>query len=168
MSEELARVTRAVEARGAVEREYRSAVLAAVRSDGVPAVSRAAGVSRQAVRQLVLRAGSDNGRLRERLAELDGRWQSLVEWRAGAYTLKDASAITAYRNGRAGKRRKRGLGPLPTVRSEALALAESELLGFLRDGSSVDGVDLEAVRAEVLEAEALRDRLEAVSDDIPF
>jgi hypothetical protein len=51
----LERVRRAVAAKGRAEREYRSALLAAhAAGAGYAAIAAAAGVSRQAVRQLLL------------------------------------------------------------------------------------------------------------------
>lgn len=56
-SDELDRVRRATVAKGAAEAEYRAAVLAAVTAGASYArVARAAGVSRQAVRQLAERS----------------------------------------------------------------------------------------------------------------
>jgi predicted transcriptional regulator len=158
----------AVEARGAAERGYRLAVLAACAESSFAEVARELGVSRQAVRQLVKRAGPDLDAARARLEVLDGRWRKLVEWRAGAYVLKDGARTTAWRNAQAGKRARKGLGRLPTLGEEAFAFAEAELLDLLTEGTVVDGLDLEVVRAELAEADALRGLLEPSGDGIPF
>lgn len=164
----LADVQQAAETRRMAEADYRAAILASVKANGISRTATAAGVSRQAVAQLVKRALSEETAMRERLDTLDARWAALVAWRASAYTLKDASAITAGRNGQAKKRARRGLGPLRTVKAEALALAEAELLDLLEQNVGQDGLDFEVVRADLQEAELLRERLASPGDGIPF
>lgn len=155
-------------ARGTAEREWRLAVLAACREHSYADVARASGVSRQAVAQLVRRAGGDVEAQRARLEVLDGRWRALVEWRAGAYVLRDGARTTAWRNAQARKRAKRGLGRLPTLGEERFAFAEAELLDLLAQGVEVEGFDLEVVRVELEEADGLRGLLEPLGDGIPF
>lgn len=157
-------VTLAAEAKRTAETDYRSAVLAAVQEHGVTATAKAAGVSPQAVRQLVARAKAEDETARQRLAELDTAYDRAVCEAANGYTLKDGAAITARRNGQAAKRRRRGLKPLPTLKAEALSLAETQVLEALRSGLSVDGFSVE----DLYEATALRERLETADDGIPF
>lgn len=160
----LERLTQAAEARRTAEREYRSAVLAAVDTHGIPATARAAGVTRQAIGQLVKRARAETDVARQRLAELDQAYETVVATQANGYTPKDGAAITARRNGQAAKRRRRGLPALPTLKEEALSLAETQVLEKLRAGFAVDGFTAD----DLYEATALRERLEANENAFPF
>ncbi len=131
----------AAEARRTAETEYRSAVLTAVREHGASATAKILGISRQAVSQLVKRS-----------EDLDARYAAIVNNYAASYTLSTAKAITADRNKQAKKRRKRGLAPLPTVKAEAFATAENEILQRLEAGETIDGftfTDLTNLRGTV-------------------
>lgn len=93
-----------------------------------------------------------------RLASLDARYEGLVDRIAAGYSAQDARAITAGRNSQAGIRSRRGLGPLPTVKSEARRLAENQLLRLL-DSRAGDPF-VATLAAEIAEAYALRCELE--------
>lgn len=160
----LERLTQAAQARRTAETEYRSAVLAAVDAHGVTATAKAAGISPQAVRQLVARARADERNAKQRLSDLDAAYDRVVAEHANGYALRDGAAVTAGRNGQARKRRNRGLPPLPTLKEEALSLAETQVLAKLRDGLGVEGFTVE----DLYEATALRERLEAAQDEYPF
>ncbi len=138
----------AAQARRTAETEYRSAVLAAVASFGQAETARTLGVSRQAVAQLVQRAKREQRNKDERAADLETRYAQVLERYTASYTLSTASAITASRNAQARKRRKRGLPPLPTVKSEAMRQGETDLLRDIEAGT-VDGftiIDLETLQ----------------------
>jgi len=164
----LSALSRAAESKRTAEQEYRSAVLKAVTEHGVSATARAAGISRQAVRQLMARAGAEaptKARPKIEAAKLEKRYQRVVTYHAKAYVLGEAASITRGRNMQAKKRAKRGLPPLPTVKSEAFSLAESQVLALLREGLTVD-----AGRDSLTPQDLAR--LEAAGseehDDIPF
>lgn len=124
----------AAEARRTAEQDYRSAVLAASRQHSPREIAEAAGVSRQAVYQLL-------ARIRDETADFDARYSRVVTHYASGYTLKDGAAITASRNGQARKRARKGLKPLETLSAEATRVAEDEVLALLRQGLAVtDGI----------------------------
>lgn len=155
-------VKHAAQARSTAEQNYRAAVLAAVAEHGATKTAQAAGVTRQAVRQLVARIRDDEAKQAARLAELDASYDRAVQTLAGADHLRDGAGITAYRNGQAAKRRRKGIAPLPTLKAEALSRAESRLLEMLQAGLEAEGF----TPADLDEATRLR---EAVSDDdVPF
>ncbi len=153
----LAELERAATARRTAETQYRSAVLTAARTHGVTLTADTLGISRQAVRQLVARA-------RERLSELDASLEAAIADTAAGYVLSDQGArhVTAKRNAEARKRRARGLAPLPSLKSDALRHAESQILAALREGLAVDGLTAQ----DVDEAQALRQAIGGgLSDD---
>lgn len=164
----LARVKRAAEARRRADAEYRSALQAA-RDSGLSAgdIAPAAGVTRQAV--LKLTSAPDvtyqwRAKAEARLAELDDRWERLVDEIAEMERPPDAhiQRENAKRNARRGKDARKGLRRRPSVLEEARAFAESKLLRTLRDHR--DDPRIQTVLAEIDEANALRNALEACFD----
>lgn len=164
----LARVRRAAEAKRRAELEYRSALQAA-RDAGHSAgdIAGPAGVTRQAV----LKATSPpvasvqwRRKAEARLAELDSRWDSLVDALAATDRPPDQwmQRENAKRNGRRGKDARKGLRRRPSVLEEARAFAESKLLRTIRDHPQDPRVAL--VLRELDEAEAIRQALEASFD----
>lgn len=170
---ELAEVKRAVEAKRSAEEGYRASLAAAVArlqaaGDKQPyaTVANAAGVSRQAVRELVKRhAGdtdttSDEARMRARLAELDAAYERAIDRmtdRAGDY-----KRITAWQNAQAGKRRRKGLPPLTPVSVQLRDYAESRALKVLEDFP--DDPRVKRIIADLDEAATLRKTLQAIDD----
>jgi hypothetical protein len=128
-------------------------------------VSEVAGVSRQAVRELVKRHGTDNetreeDRMRARLDFLDATYERAIDRmtdRAGDY-----KHITAYQNAQAGKRRRKGLAPLTPVSVRLRDYAESCFLRALEENR--DNHRWERVIADLDESAALRKTLEAIDD----
>jgi hypothetical protein len=163
----LARVERAAEAKRRAELEYRSALQAA-RDAGHSAaeIASPAGVTRQAVLKTTVapQEADWQAKAEARLAELDSRWQLLVDKVAAMDKPPDAwiKLETAKRNGRRGIESRRGLPPRLTVLAEARVCAERKLLCTLRDHPEDSRVV--AIVAEIIEAEAIRQRLEASYD----
>ena len=166
-SDPLARVKRAAEAKRRAELEYRSALQAA-RDAGHSATEIAgpAGVTRQAVLKTTVRPSEADwqAKAEARLAELDARWEALVDRMAEVERPPDAyiRRETAKRNGRRGKDARKGLRPRPTVLEETRAFAETKLLNALRNHPHDPSVRI--VVAEIDEAHALRNALEACFD----
>jgi hypothetical protein len=145
MSDPLARVKRASEAKRRAEHEYRSA-LEAGREAGLSFadMAKAAGVSRQAARQMLAkRPVTDEAAMTERLTELDARWDALVAAIAETFMPADPRAEQAIRNGTNAKAKRTLAGVnrngkasgsigrhrviLPTVRQEARNIAEAKI-----------------------------------------
>jgi hypothetical protein len=103
----------------------------------------------------------ETARLEARLAELDNRWNKLVDQVAAAEhgAPGDYADITRRRNMQAKKRRNRGLEPLPTVKSDLRNLGESKLIKLIRD--KPDEPVVKRLRAEIEEAHTIRERLNA-------
>lgn len=163
---------------------------AAGRRDAFAEVGRAAGVARQVVRSVVSRAREvplpsaavdelydadghllpqggpvpDEAAMRARLDAIDGRYDAVVDALAQreAPSAAFAKRDQAFRNAQAGKRRRKGLPPLRTVRAEVRWHAESVLLKFLEDNRGVPFV--ERVLAELDEAAGLRESLAALEE----
>lgn len=156
---------------GAVDAELRELAVQAI-ADGQPAarVAKAAGVSRETLYKWLRADGvatealALERRLRTRLAELDGRWNELVE-RVMAREKMPVEAIrleAAKRNAQAGKRRRKGLPPLPTISDDLRAFAEAKILRLVDDrpGEPV----LRVVGQELDEAWTIRQRLQAIEE----
>lgn len=147
-----------------VKREELHAAIRAAVTSGEPAaaVARAAGISRQRVYQLVASGESRRTVVERRLSEIDGRYDELVDRIASGFTATDAKAITAARNAQAGKRARKGLGRLPTVKEEARRLAETQLLRVL--SHRCDDPGIRRVQLELDEAALLREELDSLTD----
>jgi hypothetical protein len=98
--------------------------------------------------------------LEERLAELDGRWNRLVDEVAAALDLgpERNRRIQAHRNGQARKRARRGLGPLESIKAEIRRNAEDEILR--RINAHADEAWARRALAEIDEAYDLRAELD--------
>jgi hypothetical protein len=164
----LARVKRAADLRRRADEEYRASLQAA-RDSGLSAgdIAKPAGVTRQAVLKLTS-APSPTYQWRvkaeARLAELDDRWEHLVDEIAEMERPPDAhiKRENAKRNGRRGKDARKGLRRRPSVLEEARAFAEAKLLRTLHQHR--DDIGVQRVVAEIAEAAALRDSLERCYD----
>jgi hypothetical protein len=171
MRDPLARVKRAAEAKRRAELEYRSALQAA-RNAGHSAaeIAKSAGVTRQAARQALLRLNvppthePSRETMEARLAELDSRWELLIDELAEVERPPDAymRRETAKRNGRRGKDARKGLASRPTVGQETRSFAEAKLLSALR--RNPNDARVVALVRELDEANALRQALEAGYD----
>lgn len=164
----LARVRRAAETKRQAEDEYRLALQAA-RDAGHSAaeIAAPAGVTRQAVLKATTAPTVSHqwrAKAEARLAELDARWELLVDALAETDRPPDnwMRWENAKRNGRRGKDARKGLARRPSVLEEARAFAESKLLRTLRDNAYDPRVRL--VLGELDEAHAIRDALEACFD----
>lgn len=164
-------VKRAAEARARADDQYRAALAEAHKAGaGYAELARVAGVSRQAVRQLIARhrpAVDEAEAMRTRLAALDQRWDALVDRLAARHMPDERTRRReqAYRNkinGRSAKKGSRTRKRLPTVGEETRRLAETEILRLLHDRP--DDPLVRRIRAEVDEAETLRLRLEAIDE----
>lgn len=100
-----------------------------------------------------------------RLAELDARWERLVDDAATMIKPADCRLIQSYRNRQAGRLRRRGLPPLETISQETRRVAEDKLLRLI--DSNVGAAWAQAARAEIDEASRLRDELETLQP-LPF
>lgn len=131
------------------------------------------GLSFQRVAQIVTAARpepeTDVAAMQARLAELDARFERLIDAVArpdlplGDSLRRDQAA----KNGQAKARRRKKLGPLPTVRMDIRAQAEAEILNRLFE--SPDDAYCRRVIGELGEAESLREALAShIDDDIPF
>jgi transposase-like protein len=166
---------------------YRDAVVAAKESGrSVLDIARAAGVTRSAVYQLLdgeaKRRAGDEGRMRARLAELDARWDALVDAVAESFMPADPRAEQAIRNGHNAKAKRTLAGVrkdgklsgsigkhrviLPTVRREARNIAEAKILRSLEDNPQEPRVM--AIVGELNEAATLREQLTALQDTRVF
>jgi hypothetical protein len=164
----LARVKRAAEARRRAEEEFRAALQAA-RDAGHSGAKIAQQVGENFTRQAVLKAtvaptGPSREAMEARLAELDARWDALVGKVAEVERPPDSyvKRETAKRNSRRGVESRRGLPPRATVLAETRVHAERKLLCTLRDHPEDSRVV--AIVAEIVEAGAIRERLEASFD----
>lgn len=142
-----------------VDEDLRAAVRLAV-STGTPIsrVAKEAGITRPTVYAWI--RSDPESLMRVRLAELDRRYESLVDAIA-AREKPPAEAMrleAAYRNGQAGKRRRKGLGPLPTPTAAVRDFAEAKLLRLLEHDGGEDPV-LSRIRDEIEEAWNLRQAL---------
>lgn len=162
-------VSEAAERRQSAEAAYRSAVVAAATDHGLSETARAAGVTRQAVAQLVKRARTDVERDRSRLAEIDARYESLVDAIAAREDPAGLMADQRIRNGQAKRLARKGLGRLPTVREEIRDLAEAKLLRLLDDRREDPVIAvIAAIVAELDEAAAIRERLSSLLEARAF
>lgn len=171
MSDPLARVKRAAATKRRAEQEYRAALAEAhAQGAGYAELARSAGISRQAVRQLIARhrtEADDERAMRARLEELDARWDALVD-RLAARNMPDEKtrrrdqAYRNARNGRSAKKNARTRKRLPTVGEEIRGLAEAEVLRLLQNRP--DDPLVRRIRAEVDEAETLRLQLQAIGE----
>lgn len=183
----LDRITATRTAKAQAEADYRDAILTA-KDDGasVPEIAKAAGITRSAVYQILegerKRRETDEARMAERLAELDRRWDTMIDQIAETFMPANPRAEQAIRNGHnarakrtlAGVRRDgrasgsvgRHRSILPTVRREARNLAESKVLRMLQDRP--DEPLVQRIVAELDEAAALRQTLEALRDTRAF
>jgi hypothetical protein len=170
MTDQLEQVRKAVEAKRRAEEGYRAALVSAVQSledggDKAPyaKVADVAGVSRQAVREIVKRhaddATSDERRMRERLALLDATYERAID----RMTDKPGymKRVTAFQNARAKKLGRRGLA-YPPVSVQMRDYAESLFLRALEEHA--DDPRWERIIADIDEAAALRKALEALDD----
>jgi hypothetical protein len=151
--------------------DARSALHAAIREaheagERVQAIADATGYSRQRIYQIVGPKPKADWRetAETRLAELDARWNALVDQVAEVERPPDAhiKRENAKRNGRRGKDARKGLKPRPSVLQEARSFAESKLLRVLLDHAQ--DARVVAIVAEIDEAHALRQALEAAYD----
>jgi hypothetical protein len=151
--------------------------------ESVATIGAALGVSRQRAHKLLGEAPSrrqagtpelgtsaaqevertDRSALVIRLAELDARWDAMVDTLAAGTLRADAKQEQAWRNARAKKRARKGLKPYPTVRADARRFAEERLLQYLEDHPLLPVVQV-ATR-ELVEADAIREGLSALADD---
>lgn len=106
-----------------------------------------------------LLAARDDLPLEERLAELDTRWTRLVDAAAAGLDAGPRSnkLETAKRNAQAGKRRRRGLPPLETVKAETRRHAENAILETIYQHAGQPWAD--RATAELDEAYDLRGEL---------
>lgn len=158
------------------------AAIAAARQAGlsVPAIAEAAGVTRQRVYQILRETSPSLEALEARLADLDGRWECWIDRLAPRVEdrryVAGYAAVTRFQNTANGKSVKRGRGKVyKDVRPLIRDLAESELLAVLehRGDEAVivalgESFDVEAVRVEIDEAAALREKLAAFGDTSGF
>jgi len=160
----LANVTKAAEQRRKAELELAAAVTAAREAgESLRAIAAAAGVSHEQVRRLAPQPEGERARLETRLAELDARWARLVAKIDAGYANTKADRIEqAMRNGKARKRRNRGLPALPTVAEDRRRFAERLLLDFL-EGRPDDPLVIRA-KLELDEAYLIRQRLAALDE----
>ena len=172
------------QSRGALDKaqsDLRAGILRA-HAEGarVAEIAEASGYTRQRIYQMLAQAGPDEAGMRARLAELDAKWDALVDTLADGFMPGDAKAEQARRNvlngridraqngvTRSGRRSGsvspvRGMRKLPTVRAEARDRAESKLLRLLQD--KVGEPRLDAIRLELDEAASLRENLAALED----
>lgn len=143
------------------------------------AIAARAGVTRQRVLQLTENPANTEAGMTRRLAELDARWDRLVDAIAPRFAHPDPRGEQARRNvknGRAAKRYARsakacesrgipvGRPPvrIPTVAEETRNLAETYLLRFLENDATHPL--LVNVRRELDEAASLREKLAALQD----
>lgn len=161
----LDRVARAADSLAESERERRASLVAA-RAEGhsLRALAAAAGLTPEGVRKILAASDVWRAKAERRLDELDGRWNALVDVLAEVERPPDAyiRRETAKRNGRRGKDARKGLRPRPTVAQETRTFAESKLLRALRDHPEDPSAVI--VLAELAEAEAIRQALEAAYD----
>lgn len=170
---ELVQVRRAAKAKARAEATYRASLVQAVHdleAAGDPSpyarVAEEAGVSRQAVRELVRRAcppvdnaTREENAMRERLEVLDATWERAID------RLTDRPGymkrVTAFQNARAKKLRRRGLA-YPAVSVQMRDYAESCLLRVLED--LPDDPRVQRIVRDLDEAAALRKTLEAIDE----
>jgi hypothetical protein len=180
VSDPLADVRAAVAAAVRAQADVRASIIAAVASGvRVPEVAAAAGLTRGRVYQILQAARPvptpDEEVMLARLAELDERWEALVDLLAPRpddrrYNCGYA-AETRFRNVANGKARKRGRPPVyqdvkPLIRD----LAEAELLLVLEHRGdelvvrALGDFDRDATIRDLDEAAALRKDLAAFGD----
>ena len=166
----------AAEAKRRAEASYRATLVHAVDAldrAGDPSpyakVAEAAGVSRQAVREMVARAAPgrtdkptrrEEAKDRARLAELDRIYDRAIDRmtdRPG-----DFKRITAWQNAQAGKRRRKGLPPMTPVSVQLRNYAEDNLLRVCEERP--DDPRVQRIVASLDEAAALRKKLQAIDD----
>jgi hypothetical protein len=164
----LARVKRAADNKRRAEDEYRAALQAA-RAAGHSAgeIAGPAGVTRQAVLKATTAPETSEqwrAKAETRLAELDARWEALVDTVAEGNRPPDSyiRQVNAKRNGRRGKDARKGLARRPSVLEEARAFSETQLLRTLRDHPQDPRIAV--VLRELDEAHAIRNSLEAAFD----
>jgi DNA-binding phage protein len=162
------RLQKAVQAVTDAREELHTAIREAVESgQRVVDVAEATGYTRQRVYQIVGPKTERNPSrevMEARLAELDTRWELLVN-EVAAVDKPPAEWIareTAKRNSRRGIEARRGLPARPTVLGEARAAAESKLLRTLHDHAQDPRIV--TVLAEILEANRLRESLDSLND----
>ena len=180
-------IREAIERKREAEQAYRDAIVAARESGvSVQAIAAEAGITRSAVYQLLegerrRREGSEEA-MAARLAELDARWDALVDSVAETFMPADPRAEQAIRNGQNAKAKRTLAGVrkdgkpsgsigkhrvvLPTVRREARNLAEAKILRMLEH--RVDEPLVRRIVAEIDEAAALREQLTALRDTRVF
>lgn len=130
------------------------------------AIAAAAGLTRQRVYQLVAEASAAETRDRARLAELDTRYERLVDkLAAGEGRAGDYKRVTALQNGQARKLARRGIVQ-PTVKQMLRSHAESKLLAVL--DHRTDEPVVQGIRRDLDEAAALRKRFAALDDTRAF
>jgi hypothetical protein len=156
----------AVQAVTAAREGLNAAIVAAVESgQKVTDVAEATGLSRQRIYQIV--GGKPRAKVSKpeaRLAELDKRWEALVDQVAAveAPPSEYVKRETAKRNGRRGIDKRAGRPAKLTIIQETRIVAERKLLHTLRDHPEDPAVV--ALLAEIREAEAIRQSLEASFD----
>lgn len=101
-----------------------------------------------------------------RLAELDARYERLVDAIAASMTIDPAglNGDQRFRNLGAGRARRRGLAPVRTARAELRDYAETRLLGMLN--ATPSDPTCEAILAEIAEAFELRQARDADRDSL--
>lgn len=134
--------------------------------EGASAIADAAGLSRQRVYQILEEEGVREKRMRARLAELDARYDQLVDaLAAGEGKPGDYKRVTAIQNGMNRKLSRRGVGWDPvsvTLRNHA----ESKLLSVLEHRRHEPVV--QRILAEIDEAALLRQKLTALDEARAF
>ena len=161
---DLSAVLEAAKAREAAESAYRDAIVNAHEGGASYAeLASVLGVSRQAVRQLVQRAGQSEEAMRKRLEELDARYEAVVT----AMTDKPGyfKRVTAYQNGQSKKLGRRGLAYKP-VSVQMRDYAESLLLKALEDHP--ERPEVKRLVSELDEAASLRKKLTALDETRAF
>ncbi len=136
----------------------------------VPVIAKELGVTRQRVYQMLrdgvaakpLGVDPEIQALRDRLAELDKRWNTMVDRLAPAFVRPDQKQETGARNKVAKKRANKGLPPLRTVKAEARAFAEEHVLEYITNHPELAACQVAG--RELVEADAIREQLTALAD----
>jgi len=160
------RITKAAAKRDAAiakaHADFRTAVVDVHKAGGISAqaIATAAGLTRQRVYQLLEPSDAE---LEAKIADVDARWSAAVErfaeqWKSPTYERVEQ----AKKNGKARKRARKGLGPLPTIASERLRYAETLMLQAL--DSEPDNPVFVDVRRQLADRDRLATKLERRAD----